>query len=91
MTAQDKFLSTLIVPIPYTSCSNHLESQAPGPLKVNSSGNLLLINLKVMKSKELIGIDVFTLAVSYHFMVENNPVGFAKLFETCCHFVLDED
>ena len=44
-----------------------------------------------MKSKELIGIDVsknvldaFILGLSYHFTVENNPVGYAKLLETCC-------
>ncbi len=44
-----------------------------------------------MKNKELIGIDVskkvldvFILGVSYHFIVENSPAGFAKLLETCC-------
>ena len=45
-----------------------------------------------MKSKELIGIDVsknvldvFILAVSYHFTVENNPSGFARLLEISCN------
>ncbi len=44
-----------------------------------------------MKSKELIGIDVsknvldvFILAVSYHFTVKNNPSGFARLLEISC-------
>lgn len=44
-----------------------------------------------MKNKELIGIDVskkvldvFLLSASYHFTVENNPSGFAKLLEVCC-------
>jgi len=44
-----------------------------------------------MKNKELIGIDVsknvldvFILGLSYHFTVENNPTGYAKLLETCC-------
>jgi len=44
-----------------------------------------------MKSKEFIGIDVsknvldvFILGLSYHFTVENNPVGYARLLETCC-------
>ena len=44
-----------------------------------------------MKSKELIGIDIsknvldaFILGPGYHFTVENNPRGYAKLLETCC-------
>lgn len=44
-----------------------------------------------MKNKKLIGIDVsknvldaFILGPDYHFTVDNSPVGFAKLLETCC-------
>ncbi len=43
-----------------------------------------------MKNKEFIGIDVsknvldiFILSLSFHFTVDNNPSGFAKLIETC--------
>jgi len=44
-----------------------------------------------MKNKELIGIDVsknvldvFILEPGYHFTVENDPTGYAKLLEICC-------
>ena len=43
-----------------------------------------------MKNKEFIGIDVsknvldiFILSLNFHFTIENNPSGFAKLLEVC--------
>jgi transposase len=44
-----------------------------------------------MKNKEFIGIDVsknvldiFILKLKFHFVVSNDPAGFAKFLETCC-------
>ncbi len=44
-----------------------------------------------MKNNQIVGIDVsksvldiFILSLNYHFTVENNPLGFAKLLEICC-------
>src|SRR4030065_944240 len=43
-----------------------------------------------MKNKEFIGIDVskktldiFIFSLQFHFIIENSPLGFAKLLETC--------
>ena len=44
-----------------------------------------------MKKKRFIGVDVskdtldiFIRSLSFHFIVENDPIGFSKLLETCC-------
>jgi len=44
-----------------------------------------------MKNKEIIGIDVsknvldiYIMSLDFHFIVKNNPTGFARLLETCC-------
>ena len=44
-----------------------------------------------MKNKKIIGIDVsknvldiYSMSLNFHFIVKNNPGGFASLLETCC-------
>lgn len=46
---------------------------------------------KFMKNKQIIGIDVsksvldiFIQSLNFHFTIENNPIGFARLLEICC-------